>query len=209
MWKWCCVNSTKMNDNCCDTVTKIQSYEGHESISCPYESQYQNSLKYICRGTRPSTCLQQALITSDTKSNGRFTLDDDKVLGTFTVTINNLTQNDSGSYLCGIHRNSELDIFTLVELEVQATNLYVNYAYKATHQCIVGCAIMVWGLISAVVLEILSKLPLKVFLFVCLFVCCVFRFRISKDVLHITCLKLWSCCFKIKCQKSPSTKKMI
>lgn len=46
-------------------------------------------------------------------------------------------------------------------------------------------------------------------IFFCLFVCCVFRFRISKDVLHITCLKLWSCCFKIKCQKSPSTKKMI
>ncbi|XP_005735711.1 polymeric immunoglobulin receptor-like [Pundamilia nyererei] len=109
-----------VRDNCCDTVTKVQSYEGYsESVSCPYESQYQNSLKYICRGTRPSTCLQQALITSDTKSNGRFTLDDDKVSGTFTVTINNLTQNDSGSYLCGVHRNSELDIFTYVELEVQ------------------------------------------------------------------------------------------
>ncbi|CAI5679525.1 unnamed protein product [Oreochromis niloticus] len=106
-------------DSCCDTVTKIQSYEGYsESISCRYESQYQNNLKYICRGNQPSTCLQQALITSDTKQNARFRLDD-KVTGTFTVTINNLTRNDSGSYLCGVHRNSELDIFTSVELEIQ------------------------------------------------------------------------------------------
>uniref|UniRef100_A0A669DTM9 Polymeric immunoglobulin receptor n=1 Tax=Oreochromis niloticus TaxID=8128 RepID=A0A669DTM9_ORENI len=109
-----------VRDSCCDTVTKVQSYEGHsESVSCRYESQYQNSLKYICRGNRPSTCLQQALITSDTKQNGRFRLDDDKVLGTFTVTISNLTRNDSGSYLCGVHRNSELDVFSAIELKIE------------------------------------------------------------------------------------------
>uniref|UniRef100_A0A669CQS3 Polymeric immunoglobulin receptor n=1 Tax=Oreochromis niloticus TaxID=8128 RepID=A0A669CQS3_ORENI len=109
-----------VRDSCCDTVTKVQSYEGYsESVSCRYESQYQNSLKYICRGNQPSTCLQDALITSDTKLNGRFRLDDDKVLGTFTVNINSLTQNDSGSYLCGVQRNSELDVFSAIELEVE------------------------------------------------------------------------------------------
>uniref|UniRef100_A0A3Q3CDP6 Polymeric immunoglobulin receptor-like n=1 Tax=Haplochromis burtoni TaxID=8153 RepID=A0A3Q3CDP6_HAPBU len=109
-----------LTDSCCDTVTKVQSYEGYsESVSCPYESQYHNSLKYICRGNQPSTCLQQALITSDTKSNGRFTLDDDKVSGTFTVTINSLVKSDSGSYLCGVQRNSDLDVFSAVELEVK------------------------------------------------------------------------------------------
>uniref|UniRef100_A0A3Q4I9A6 Ig-like domain-containing protein n=1 Tax=Neolamprologus brichardi TaxID=32507 RepID=A0A3Q4I9A6_NEOBR len=111
---------------CCDTVTKVQSYEGYsESVSCPYESQYQNSLKYICRGNRPSTCLQQALITSDTKQNGRFRLDDDKVSGTFTVTINSLTRNDSGSYLCGVQRNSDVDVFSAVELEVEAPSTII------------------------------------------------------------------------------------
>uniref|UniRef100_A0A3B4F7Y2 Immunoglobulin V-set domain-containing protein n=1 Tax=Pundamilia nyererei TaxID=303518 RepID=A0A3B4F7Y2_9CICH len=97
-------------------ILGFQSYEGYsESVSCPYESQYQNSLKYICRGNQPSTCLQQALITSDTKSNGRFTLDDDKVSGTFTVNINSLVKSDSGSYLCGVQRNSDLDVFSAVE----------------------------------------------------------------------------------------------
>uniref|UniRef100_I3KI98 Ig-like domain-containing protein n=1 Tax=Oreochromis niloticus TaxID=8128 RepID=I3KI98_ORENI len=117
--------STLKSNSCCDTVTKVQSYEGHsESVSCRYESQYQNSLKYICRGNRPSTCLQQALITSDTKQNARFRLDDDKVSGTFTVTINSLTRNDSGSYLCGVQRNSELDVFSAVELEVEGKKSY-------------------------------------------------------------------------------------
>ncbi|XP_039860527.1 CMRF35-like molecule 5 [Simochromis diagramma] len=79
-------------DSCCDTVTKIESYEGFsESIVCPYESRYQNNPKYICRGNRPSTCRQQALITSDNKQNGRFRIDDDKLLGTFTVNISSLT----------------------------------------------------------------------------------------------------------------------
>uniref|UniRef100_A0AAZ1Y5E4 Immunoglobulin domain-containing protein n=1 Tax=Oreochromis aureus TaxID=47969 RepID=A0AAZ1Y5E4_OREAU len=113
-----------VQDSCCDTVTKIESYEGYsESVSCPYESQYQNNLKYICRGNRPSACLQEALITSDTKQNGRFRLDDDKVLftvnGTFTVNMSSLTHNDSGSYLCGVQRNSDLDVFSAVELKVK------------------------------------------------------------------------------------------
>uniref|UniRef100_A0A3Q4NBG4 Immunoglobulin V-set domain-containing protein n=1 Tax=Neolamprologus brichardi TaxID=32507 RepID=A0A3Q4NBG4_NEOBR len=116
---------TFLTDRCCDTVTKVQSYEGFsESFSCSYESQYQNSLKYICRGNRPSTCLQQALITSDTKQNGRFRLDDDKVSGTFTVNISSLTQNDSGSYLCGVQRNSDVDVFSAVELEVEGERSY-------------------------------------------------------------------------------------
>uniref|UniRef100_A0A3B4H5B2 Immunoglobulin V-set domain-containing protein n=1 Tax=Pundamilia nyererei TaxID=303518 RepID=A0A3B4H5B2_9CICH len=91
------------------------------TISCPYESEYQNSLKYICRGTRPSTCLQQALITSDNKENGRFRLDDDTVLGKFTVSITRLTRRDSGLYLCGVQRNSGRDVFSARSLKARST----------------------------------------------------------------------------------------
>ncbi|XP_030597392.1 polymeric immunoglobulin receptor-like [Archocentrus centrarchus] len=109
-----------VEDSCCNSARKIKSHEGYsESISCPYESQYQNNLKYICRGNRPSTCLQQALITSENKQNGRFRLDDEKESRKFTVTISSLSQNDSGSYLCGVQRNSDLDDFSAVELEVE------------------------------------------------------------------------------------------
>uniref|UniRef100_A0AAX7UZ72 Immunoglobulin V-set domain-containing protein n=1 Tax=Astatotilapia calliptera TaxID=8154 RepID=A0AAX7UZ72_ASTCA len=106
---------------CGVTITGKDIYtEGYsESISCPYERQYQNSLKYICRGNRPSTCLQQALITSDNKENGRFRLDDDKMLKKFTVNITSLSQEDSGYYLCGVRRNFAHNVFSAVLLEVE------------------------------------------------------------------------------------------
>uniref|UniRef100_A0A3B4F871 Immunoglobulin V-set domain-containing protein n=1 Tax=Pundamilia nyererei TaxID=303518 RepID=A0A3B4F871_9CICH len=106
-------------------VIHVTGYVGRESIVCPYESRYQNNPKYICRGNRPSTCRQQALITSDNKQNGRFRLDDDKLLGTFTVNISSLTKNDSGSYLCGVQRNSDLDVFSAVELKVKGERMFI------------------------------------------------------------------------------------
>nr|XP_024658705.1 polymeric immunoglobulin receptor isoform X2 [Maylandia zebra] len=115
-----CAFELKVKDHCCDTVTNIESYEGYsESINCPYENQYQNSLKYICRGNQPSTCLQRALITSNNRENGRFRLNDVKMSRIFTVTISSLTQSDSGHYLCGVQTNSDHDVFSAVELRVK------------------------------------------------------------------------------------------
>ncbi|XP_039658329.1 polymeric immunoglobulin receptor-like isoform X3 [Perca fluviatilis] len=109
-----------LTDSCCDHSTKVQRYEESSvSFSCPYESEYQNSLKYICRGNQPSTCLQHALISSDNKQKGQFTLTDDMESRKFTVTITSLTQNNSGSYLCGVHGNTGLDVFSAFELEVK------------------------------------------------------------------------------------------
>uniref|UniRef100_A0A3Q1IUY8 Ig-like domain-containing protein n=1 Tax=Anabas testudineus TaxID=64144 RepID=A0A3Q1IUY8_ANATE len=109
---------------CCVTGAAkiIHVYEGGSvSISCPYESQDQNNMKYICRGNQPSSCLQQALITSNNRRNTQFSLTDDKESRKFTVTITSLTQKDSGSYLCGVKRNTGLDVFSAVDLEVRET----------------------------------------------------------------------------------------
>lgn len=107
-------------DRCCDHFTKVRGYEyGSVSISCPYQSQDRNNLKYICSGIQPSTCLQQAVVSSDSKQNGRFSFNNDQTSSNFTVTITSLTQKDSGMYLCGIHRNTSLDDISGVELEVK------------------------------------------------------------------------------------------
>uniref|UniRef100_UPI0037E7B164 polymeric immunoglobulin receptor-like isoform X2 n=1 Tax=Semicossyphus pulcher TaxID=241346 RepID=UPI0037E7B164 len=109
-----------VQDSCCDHNTTVQSYEEDSvSLSCPYKSEDENNRKYICRGKQPSTCLQQALITSDNNINGTFTLTDDKATRKFTVKITSLTRRDSGSYLCGVQRNNGLDVFSAVELEVK------------------------------------------------------------------------------------------
>lgn len=122
-----------LTDRCCDQSTKVQSYETSSvSISCPYEPEYQNNLKYICRGNQPSACQQQAVITSDNNRNGRFRLDDEKTLRKFTVTITGLTRRDSGLYLCGIHRNTGLDVFSAAELEVKGERS-VEHHLKVNH----------------------------------------------------------------------------
>ncbi|XP_043969691.1 polymeric immunoglobulin receptor-like [Gambusia affinis] len=109
-----------LSDRCCNNVNKIQSIEeGSVTISCPYDSQSVDKLKFLCRGNRPSTCLQQAVITSSNTQNGRFRLSDDRKSTIFTVTISSLTLEDSGSYLCGVKRNSRFDDFSAVELEVK------------------------------------------------------------------------------------------
>uniref|UniRef100_A0A3B3U5T3 Immunoglobulin subtype domain-containing protein n=1 Tax=Poecilia latipinna TaxID=48699 RepID=A0A3B3U5T3_9TELE len=113
-----------LSDRCCDTVNNIQGNEdGSVTISCPYDSQSVNKLKFFCRGNRPSTCLQQAVITSSNTQDGRFRLSDDRKSGIFTVTISSLTLKDSGSYLCGVQRNSGFDVFSAVDLEVKGERL--------------------------------------------------------------------------------------
>ncbi|XP_047221533.1 polymeric immunoglobulin receptor-like isoform X2 [Girardinichthys multiradiatus] len=79
---------------------------------------------YICRGNRPSTCLQQAVITSDTKQKGRLSFNSDTNTSIFKVTISKLTLRDSGPYLCGVQRNSGVDVFSAVELEVKKLELF-------------------------------------------------------------------------------------
>uniref|UniRef100_A0A667ZG85 Immunoglobulin V-set domain-containing protein n=1 Tax=Myripristis murdjan TaxID=586833 RepID=A0A667ZG85_9TELE len=111
---------------CCGEVSTAQGEEGSPmSISCPYPPEHQHNLKYLCRGKRPSTCLRQAVITSNNSSRGRFSIHDDKVAGNFTVTISRLTPNDSGSYLCGscftAHSNGV--IFCRTESLTSAGNL--------------------------------------------------------------------------------------
>ncbi|XP_043970309.1 CMRF35-like molecule 7 isoform X3 [Gambusia affinis] len=122
-------------DRCCNNVNKIQSIEeGSVTISCPYDSQSVDKLKFLCRGNRPSTCLQQAVITSSNTQNGRFRLSDDRKSTIFTVTISSLTLEDSGSYLCGVQRNSGFDDFSAVELEVKDSLHQTSSADQVTSQ---------------------------------------------------------------------------
>ncbi|KAL1006427.1 hypothetical protein UPYG_G00072220 [Umbra pygmaea] len=110
-----------VKDWCCDNPTLVQGTSpGPVRVRCPYEPQHKDNEKYVCIGSRPSTCLQQALITSrQTKPEGIF-LHDNKAAGVFTVTITGLTKKDSGMYMCGIRIDRGLDVYSLVSLEINA-----------------------------------------------------------------------------------------
>uniref|UniRef100_A0A3Q0SMD0 Ig-like domain-containing protein n=1 Tax=Amphilophus citrinellus TaxID=61819 RepID=A0A3Q0SMD0_AMPCI len=98
-----------------------EAYEGYsESISCPYESQYQNNLKYICKGNQPSTCLD--MVTSQS----RFTLQDDALSSSFSVMITELEAADAGTYWCGSDSLWRVGNYTKIELSVGEVNNCVH-----------------------------------------------------------------------------------
>lgn len=100
-------------------MIQVQSYVGNSvSFTCRNKAKYETKLKYICRGNQPSSCLQQAVVTSDQTTDERFALTNSQKVSEFTVTMNRLTLEDSGLYLCGIHPNIGVDSFTAVWLDV-------------------------------------------------------------------------------------------
>ncbi|XP_029950755.1 polymeric immunoglobulin receptor-like isoform X1 [Salarias fasciatus] len=129
-------------DSCCSDVVKTQSHEeGSVSVTCPYAAEHQTNLKYICRGSQPSTCLQRAVVTSERTSDPRFTLTDDQMSRKFTVTISQLARADSGQYLCGVRSDAGLDVFSAVQLEVKewccvaSSNVTGTEGHSVTLQC--------------------------------------------------------------------------
>ncbi|XP_033831884.2 polymeric immunoglobulin receptor-like [Periophthalmus magnuspinnatus] len=105
----------KSND-CCDSVRNILGYEGNNvSISCP--PQNDNSFKYMCKGSQPSACRKQALVTTSKTQNGQFRLRESE--SEFTVELSAVTKQDAGSYLCGVERSNAFDVFSRVDLTVK------------------------------------------------------------------------------------------
>uniref|UniRef100_A0A8C1HLR3 Ig-like domain-containing protein n=1 Tax=Cyprinus carpio carpio TaxID=630221 RepID=A0A8C1HLR3_CYPCA len=91
---------------------------GGVNITCRYDREYTDNAKYFCRGEW-LTCSD--LIRTETKDkwvdSGRFSLFVDTRAAVFTVTFRNLSEQDSGTYWCGVEKPG-LDPYTEVNLKV-------------------------------------------------------------------------------------------
>ncbi|XP_026138247.1 polymeric immunoglobulin receptor-like [Carassius auratus] len=102
-------------------VSRVPGFTGqHLNISCHYESELKNDVKFICKGSDPSVCEKSAIrASSEIKSYGRVSLSDNESAGVFTVTITDLTEEDSGIYWCGAaqreqeHENKWISVIDL------------------------------------------------------------------------------------------------
>uniref|UniRef100_A0A8C2Q007 Ig-like domain-containing protein n=1 Tax=Cyprinus carpio TaxID=7962 RepID=A0A8C2Q007_CYPCA len=118
----------------------VTGYSGGEvNITCRYDRKYTDNAKYFCRG-QWSTCSD--LIKTDKKNkwvdSGRFSLFDDTRAAVFTVTFRNLSEQDSGTYWCGVEKPG-LDPYTEVNLNVLKMKICfstlilsppIGYSYK-------------------------------------------------------------------------------
>ncbi|KAL7852056.1 hypothetical protein SRHO_G00178410 [Serrasalmus rhombeus] len=94
-------------------------------IKCRYDKKYTSNPKYLCEGPW-SNCTDK--IATDAKNEwinrGRFSLFDDTRAAQFWVVIRELTVEDSGTYHCGVDIRFYFDIYTPVELKVEADQDY-------------------------------------------------------------------------------------
>ncbi|XP_061747410.1 CMRF35-like molecule 6 isoform X3 [Nerophis ophidion] len=70
-------------------------------VPCHYDPQYASSVKYWCRGKAREFCTSLAR-TDQTPAGGKVSIFDDPIQQVFTVTVENMKEEDSGWYMCGV-----------------------------------------------------------------------------------------------------------
>ncbi|XP_029402337.1 CMRF35-like molecule 6 [Mus pahari] len=75
------------------------------SVSCQYEEKFKTMDKYWCRESLKILCKDSVMTSgSEEARNGRVTIRDHPDNLTFTVTLEKLTLEDAGTYMCGVGR---------------------------------------------------------------------------------------------------------
>ncbi|XP_041647297.1 CMRF35-like molecule 2 [Cheilinus undulatus] len=75
------------------------------SIPCLYEAKYKNHVKYLCKGWYHCS----SIVKTSQQNSQRFSISDEKEQRVFTVTINNLTNEDMDDYWCAVEINGQVD----------------------------------------------------------------------------------------------------
>ncbi|XP_058643327.1 polymeric immunoglobulin receptor-like isoform X3 [Onychostoma macrolepis] len=110
-------------------VSRVSGVTGeHLNITCHYESELKDNVKFICKGSNTSLCDKSAIkVSSENNSNGRFSLRDNVSAGVFTVNITDLTEEDSGIYWCGAVQRGQArknKWISVIDLNISAGHSY-------------------------------------------------------------------------------------
>ncbi|TKS85703.1 Polymeric immunoglobulin receptor [Collichthys lucidus] len=99
---------------------------GSISIPCLYDPYYINHVKYLCKGYFWKSCSDA--VRTDQQSSGKFSISDDKNRRIFTVTINDLTGEDT-DYWCAVKVNGGSDKGAYFHLSVTSgtPSLHVDH----------------------------------------------------------------------------------
>uniref|UniRef100_A0A8C4PSR0 Ig-like domain-containing protein n=1 Tax=Equus asinus TaxID=9793 RepID=A0A8C4PSR0_EQUAS len=104
---------------------------GSLSVQCRYEQQFRKHNKYWCQNSHLPPWKTKIVETTESEKevrSGRVSIRDHPKNLTFTVTLENLTEADIGTYWCGInkpwHQGNFLDPTFKVEVSVLPGELY-------------------------------------------------------------------------------------
>ncbi|KAF7711898.1 hypothetical protein HF521_000909 [Silurus meridionalis] len=120
------------------TINKTVHVRGDVNISCTYPESHKNDNKFLCKRHTTAACLYMATIKEDV-SVGKFSLYDDREKHVFTVSLNDVTEQDSGEYWCGAvawKQDHEYNVYFIhINLTVTA-QCYINL------KCLISCLIL-------------------------------------------------------------------
>lgn len=154
-------------------------------MQCQYAQSYKGSTKYWCRGTDDTEC--SSIVETDgserEKKSGRVSIRDHAGNSTITVTMENLREDDAGSYWCKIKTVFILDFLsrdlsvhvkvhvfpatTPVETTLPATTPFLPLMNSGQNLRISSSAMVIfqlWSLFSSVHFQVLVFLKLLLFL---------------------------------------------
>uniref|UniRef100_A0A672K9J3 Immunoglobulin domain-containing protein n=1 Tax=Sinocyclocheilus grahami TaxID=75366 RepID=A0A672K9J3_SINGR len=99
-------------------------------IKCPYDENHTKEIKLLCKGKyQLNICVRDGVhVSSNNRTNGRFSLTEETSAGVFTVKISNLRAEDSGKYWCA-EESSGSFIFTEVQLHVTGGEFWVLHIH--------------------------------------------------------------------------------
>ncbi|XP_052612971.1 CMRF35-like molecule 2 [Peromyscus californicus insignis] len=157
---------------------------GSLHVQCQYGKSYKNHLKYWCRGQYDTKCktIVETKGNGEEKKNGRVSIRDHTENFTMTVTMENLSEDDAGSYWCKIQTffiwdSWSRDPAVLVKVHVFPATTAVETTLPATTPTLplVNTGQMristtelfflqLWSLLSSIHFQVLVFLKLPLFL---------------------------------------------
>ncbi|XP_045565601.1 uncharacterized protein DDB_G0271670 isoform X3 [Salmo salar] len=111
-------------DDCCEkSLTETAFLGGEATIRCNYPEDHEDSIKYFCKESNGfKTCVNMISANQTTTKAGRFSVSDNRRERFSTVTISNLTEDDTGTYWCGVETSRTeqryITLITQVKLDV-------------------------------------------------------------------------------------------
>ncbi|XP_050957821.1 CMRF35-like molecule 8 isoform X2 [Labeo rohita] len=143
----------------------VTGYSGREIIiTCKYDREYTANEKYFCKGQWSTICSD--LIKTEEKNkaahSGRFSLYDDTRAAVFTVTIRDLSEQDSGTYQCGVDKSGQLDSYTEVNLNIitetnnHGTQSPSSSSFSSGSSLIISVSVLLLLIITVILLVIVT-----------------------------------------------------
>ncbi|KAI5109454.1 polymeric immunoglobulin receptor-like isoform X2 [Silurus meridionalis] len=85
------------------SISKTVHEGGDFNVSCKYPQLFRSETKFVCKGLQPASCPYKESVKDSKKTLNvrKYFLYDDRTKQIFTVSIRNVTEQDSGEYWCG------------------------------------------------------------------------------------------------------------